>query len=639
MADSQAPETNAQIAPQPEAVPPPHWLAWAGRRPLPLLALLGLLLWLPGIVTLPALDRDESRFAQSSRQMVQTSNWVDIRFGHVPRYKKPVGIYWLQAAATSIAGTLNGGHDGQIWTYRLPSLFGAIAASWLTVWIALGVTGAEAAFLAGLLMLGSVLLTAEATIATTDAVLLACALGVQGVLLRLYRAARDPDYPRPSARLVMWGWAAMGFGILVKGPVVIGVAAATAIVLMLGDGFKRRVPVPDTNPLAETDAPKTDAPKADASKADKPETDAPKAAGLLTWPPAIFFDTSESGWLRSTNPLWGVLLVLLLIMPWLIAITIQSQGAFFEQSLGNDFAAKIAGGQESHGAWPGYYLLLSAATFWPTILFVAPGIVLAFARRAEPGVRFLLAWALGWWLIIELLPTKLPHYVLEAYPALAILAAMFVLEARPLRFLAAARWIAIVQFGIGAALFTAAIIFLPLHFGSAAFQWQTGWPPLAAAGVGAILAITALVLAIRQKFSAAALWSFLALLVFVPALTALVAPRLDDLWVTEHLKPLVALASEPGDPAPALAGYEEPSMVFAFGADVVLSDGAGAADAVAHQGGLALVEEAERGPFLARLAELQADAAPKGEVSGFNYSRDRKVQVTIYRVARVKDVN
>jgi hypothetical protein len=51
------------------------------------------------------------------------------------------------------------------------------------------------------------------------------------------------------------------------------------------------------------------------------------------------------------------------------------------------------------------------------------------------------------------------------------------------------------------------------------------------------------------------------------------------------------------------------------------------------------VEDGERGAFLARLAELQADATQKGEVSGFNYSRNRKVHVTVYRVARLKEVN
>jgi 4-amino-4-deoxy-L-arabinose transferase-like glycosyltransferase len=341
-----------------------------------------------------------------------------------------------------------------------------------------------------------------------------------------------------------------------------------------------------------------------------------------------------AGWLRSLKLVKGFFLTLLLISPWLIAITIQSQGAFLEQSLGNDFASKMAGGQESHGAWPGYFLLLSAATFWPAILFVLPGIVQAFQRRAEPGIRFLLAWAASWWLAVEIVPTKLPHYVLEAYPPLAILAAMFVLDPRPVRFLTAARWIAIAQFVVGAVLFTAVLILLPLYFGPGMV-----WAVLAASGVGAALALAALVLAILKKFPAAALLSFLALLVFVPGLTAGVAPRLDELWVTQRLKHMVALTSEPGDPAPAVAGYDEPSMLFAFGADTVLSDGAGAAEAVTRHGGLALVEDTERGPFLARLAELQADATEKGEISGFNYSRGRKVHVTVYRVARIKDVN
>src|SRR6516165_2143252 len=128
MADSKAAEKPKETAAAPAtppdrepASPPPRWLSKASRRPFAILSLLGLLLWLPGVLSLPALDRDESRFAQSSRQMVESGNWVDIRFGQVPRYKKPVGIYLLQAGATEIAGLVTGS-DGRIWTYRVPSL-------------------------------------------------------------------------------------------------------------------------------------------------------------------------------------------------------------------------------------------------------------------------------------------------------------------------------------------------------------------------------------------------------------------------------------------------------------------------------------------------------------------------------------
>jgi hypothetical protein len=90
-----------------------------------------------------------------------------------------------------------------------------------------------------------------------------------------------------------------------------------------------------------------------------------------------------------------------------------------------------------------------------------------------------------------------------------------------------------------------------------------------------------------------------------------------------------------GDPPPVLAGYQEPSMLFALGANLGLSDGAGAAEMAARDGGLVLVEAREKGAFLARLAEKEADATPLQTVTGFNYSRGRPVAVTIYRVAAV----
>src|SRR5579871_2513032 len=104
---------------------PRRALAWLARRPWTSLGLLCLLLWTPGVLSLPPLDRDESRFAQSSRQMLESGNFIDIRFGHVPRYKKPVGIYWLQAATTEVAGL---GDRSKIWTYRLASLLGGLLA-------------------------------------------------------------------------------------------------------------------------------------------------------------------------------------------------------------------------------------------------------------------------------------------------------------------------------------------------------------------------------------------------------------------------------------------------------------------------------------------------------------------------------
>src|SRR6185312_7156870 len=161
-----------------------------------------------------------------------TGNLIDIRFGHVPRYKKPVGIYWLQAATTAIAGH---GDRSHIWTYRLPSLIGGLIAVLLCFWTARAFALPEVSWLAAAFMAISVLLTAESTIATTDAVQLACALGAMGVLLRVYLAHRDPERSAPSTRLVLLGWVGLALGTLIKGPVVLGVCAVTIIALIAWD--------------------------------------------------------------------------------------------------------------------------------------------------------------------------------------------------------------------------------------------------------------------------------------------------------------------------------------------------------------------------------------------------------------------
>src|SRR5262249_16672178 len=68
-------------------------------RAVAVLVVVALLGFLPGFFAIPPIDRDEARFAQATKQMVETGDYIDIRFQDEVRYKKPVGIYWLQAAA------------------------------------------------------------------------------------------------------------------------------------------------------------------------------------------------------------------------------------------------------------------------------------------------------------------------------------------------------------------------------------------------------------------------------------------------------------------------------------------------------------------------------------------------------------
>src|SRR5437016_7623098 len=115
-----------------------QWSIWS------LLLLIGILLlaWLPALFTLPPLDRDESRFAEASRQMVETGDYVDIRFASGPRYNKPIGIYWLQSLSAAIAGPAL---HNRIWVYRIPSLLGGLLCTIFLYLLARSIASRETA--------------------------------------------------------------------------------------------------------------------------------------------------------------------------------------------------------------------------------------------------------------------------------------------------------------------------------------------------------------------------------------------------------------------------------------------------------------------------------------------------------------
>src|SRR5579885_3375002 len=108
------------------------------KRAIFMLILFALLCFLQGIRTLPPTNRDESRYAQATKQMFESNDFVDIRFQDQPRYRKPIGIYWLQAASVGLAKSA-GISDAQqrIFFYRIPSLLNATASVLVLYWAAL----------------------------------------------------------------------------------------------------------------------------------------------------------------------------------------------------------------------------------------------------------------------------------------------------------------------------------------------------------------------------------------------------------------------------------------------------------------------------------------------------------------------
>ena len=644
-------------------------------NPRPLMAmvvltLVVLALALPGIRSMPVTDRDEARYAQASKQMVESGDYLQIRFLDEARNKKPAGIYWLQALSVQLTGVKD-----EIWPYRLVSVAGA----WLLVLLVYLLARRcvpDAPLLPALALAACPLLVCVEHAATTDAVLAATVCAAQVCLARVYLGTREKmsgagcqvlggkgqvssatcevssaavqgsgfgalqgalDTRHSTLLSALGFWIALGVGMLVKGPITPLISGLTILALCLHD--------------------------------------------------------RDTRWLRALRPLAGFGLLLLMVLPWLVAIEYATHGDFLRESLGHDLGAKLQGGQEAHGAPPGVYLLAANFLFWPLFPLAWRGIRRAWlARRVDPVARFLLAWLLPAWLVFELTPTKLPHYVLPLYPALAFLAVygwkmvgqsdggtvgrldggtVGPLDGRtvqPSNRLPSFSWQARVWGGTcyvaDAFWWLGAVLLLigPILAGR-----LLGWAWMPAAFLCAAVAAVAVWLAWRQRPDRAVVVATGFALLFFGVLFTCVLPKLDDLWLTRKVAAMVAeqTAGKPG--RVVSVGYSEPSMAFAFGTQTILTGGVERAVAELKQSPdtMVLVQDLpdlppkllpigddrwaqvcrmisvapknqEREHFLAAAARAGLSVREVAAVDGLNYSRTKRVRVILYHVRSVE---
>jgi 4-amino-4-deoxy-L-arabinose transferase-like glycosyltransferase len=539
-------------------------------RVVALLLAVSLACFLPGFFSIPPIDRDEARFAQATKQMVETGDYVDIRFQDEVRYKKPVGIYWLQALVVNTASALAGERAATtMWLYRVPSLIGAIGAVLLTYWTALAFVSRRAAVLAALMMASCVLLGVERLLAKTDSMLLLTVTAAMGAMARAYLAGE----PGPSDRAAPWGlaaifWSALAAGILLKGPLIIMIVGLAAGTLMIIDRSWR--------------------------------------------------------WMLSLRPAAGLVWCALLVLPWFLAIAGRAGDTFLSESVGRDLLSKVLAGQESHGAPPGFYFALFWVTFWPGATLAALAAPAVWTARREPATRLLLAWLLPAWIVFELVVTKLPHYVLPLYPAIAILIAD-VIDARMLSRKPFLVWGMVWWFvmplvtGIGGIV---ALAVIGRQFGLLV------WPLIGGAAVMSFLAwrfyaVDGAEHSLLRAIAAAVLTAV--------AVFAFIVPALAPLFPSPAL---VRIMRESGCPRPlaAAVGYQEPSLVFLAGTDTRLTDVIGAVELM--RGGdcrFALVETRHQMAFAQRAEAVGLRYDSVGRVEGYNISKGQAVTIVVFR--------
>ena len=251
----------------------------------------------------------------------------------------------------------------------MPSFLGAVGAVLLTYWAALAFVSRRAAVLAALMLAVSMLLGVEARLAKTDAALLAACVAAMGALGRAYLggqgALREEKNPWLAPAVF---WTALAAGVLLKGPLIFMFAAFDG-----GDACRAR----QIGGVAAT-----------AEARHRHCLDDPARAAVV----------------RRDR-------------------VAQRLELFHAPLSDDDMFAKVGGGQESHGMPPGYYLLLFWVTFFPGAILAGSGDAgdLAFAARARREISAGVDRA-GVDRVRDV-ATKLPHYVLPLYPAIAIMLA------------------------------------------------------------------------------------------------------------------------------------------------------------------------------------------------------------------------
>lgn len=533
-----------------------------------------------GIKTIPPLDRDEARYMQSSYQMVEDDDYVNIKFLDEIRAKKPIGIYWLQSFSIKLFG------ENDIVSYRYVSIFGAFITILMIWFFSKNLYGSKEAFLITCLSITNLLFLFEAHIAKTDSFLLGLICVQQFCLFKIILNQKN-NFINNIIPILMW--IVISFGILIKGPI-------SVIILILT---------------------------------------------ILSFSTL----TRDFSILKKIKPIWGIIILLFIISPWIIMIQEQTGGIFLQKAFQKDFLPKLLGAHESHGGYPGYYILLSLLIFWPLATFIPITIIFVKNNFSNVNVKFLLSWFIPFWIIIELVPTKLFHYPLPIIPPLVLLISggLIYINKNKLNFVNKTTrnltFIFSCIFSMGNIILGCIFIYLIINYSNSKNE-------LLAYGISLfIIFLIILYLSILINFNKIFNKNYTFIkkidpkyfLIFLSSLSYIIIfskiiPNLHQLFPSESIyKQLKKIDYD----NISIVGYHEPSLVFNLKGKLILSNYNESVIFLAEEkNNVVLIEDRSLKNFLSSASDLNVKLNKFNEIEGFNYSKGQNIKIYFFKVAK-----
>jgi 4-amino-4-deoxy-L-arabinose transferase-like glycosyltransferase len=326
------------------------------------LCILVFLSFVAGLGSGPLFDVDEGAFTEATREMLVSKNYLTTYLNGLPRFDKPILIYWLQLLSVQTFG-LNE------FSFRLPSaLSGAFWALATFLFVRRERNETEALLATALLALSlQVSIIAKAAIA--DA-LLNCCLAVS--MFAIYRYSREK---RRSS--VYIAFAAMGLGVLTKGPVAVLIPIVPSFLFFL-------------------------------------------------------IERDLKSWFRALLNPTAIALFLVIVLPWYTLEYMDQGKAFIDGFFMKHNVARFSGSMEGHSGSLLYYIPVILIGVMPSTTLLIASLARFRTLIADPLSRFGLIWAGFVFVLFTFSGTKLPHYMIYGYtPLFIIMAAELARSRRP----------------------------------------------------------------------------------------------------------------------------------------------------------------------------------------------------------------
>ena len=298
------------------------------------------------------LEPDEGRNAEVAREMAAANDYILPRLNGLPYVDKPVLYFAAGALAMEFLGPTET-------AARLPSVAFTLLTLGLVAWFAHRLYGPRGAWTAGIAYAASPFTLAYARTVIMDS---AVTLWMTAAIVAFYLAAGTAQpLNRSTASWAMLGWAAIGLGVLTKGPI----ALAVPLLVMVPYGLWRR-----------------------------------RLGAIL-------------------DPL-GLLVFLVVVLPWVFAVS-ERVPDFLHYALVVETAQRLATGAlgRTESWWYFFPIVVGAAFPW-SLLALAGLQRPARGTPLDPRTVLLVCWIAIPLLFFTLSQSKRPQYVLPLVPAWAL---------------------------------------------------------------------------------------------------------------------------------------------------------------------------------------------------------------------------